>query len=93
MKNYEVFNRQWNADLVVKKVGIKPKKFRGFKKLKRFLLFPYLYVNKYLDKKDSYDQNKPVEKLKKKSIYLKLKLGPARPKVIKKTRVSPKIWK
>ncbi|CAK68968.1 unnamed protein product (macronuclear) [Paramecium tetraurelia] len=83
LKNYEVFNRQWNADLVVKKLGIKLKKFRGFKKLKRYLLFPYLYVNKYLDKKDSNDQNKPVEKSKKKR--------PTRPKVIKKTRVSPKI--
>ncbi|CAD8064795.1 unnamed protein product [Paramecium sonneborni] len=81
LKNYEVFNRQWNADLVVKKLVQKQKKFRGFKKLKRFLLFPFLYVNKYLDKRDLSDPNKPVEKPKKKR--------PARPKVIKKSRVSP----
>ncbi|CAD8159990.1 unnamed protein product [Paramecium pentaurelia] len=83
LKNYEVFNRQWNADQVVKKLVQKQKKFRGFKKLKRFLLFPFLYVNKYLDKKDQGDLFKPTEKPKKKR--------PTRPKVIKKTRVSPKI--
>lgn len=58
MKNYEIFNRLWNVDIVIKRIVNKPKKFRGFKKLKRFLLFPFIYVSKYLDKRDANDPTK-----------------------------------
>ncbi|CAD8158911.1 unnamed protein product [Paramecium pentaurelia] len=82
LKNYEIFNRQWNVDLVVKKTSQKPRKFRGLKKLKRYLLFPYLFINKYIDRKDTNDPNKTLEKSKRKR--------PSKPKAIKKTRVTPK---
>ncbi|CAD8074512.1 unnamed protein product [Paramecium sonneborni] len=82
LKNYEIFNRQWNVDIVVKKTTSKPKKFRGLKKLKRYLLYPYLFINKYLDQKDLNDGSKTLDKSKRKR--------PTKPKVNKKSRVIPK---
>ncbi|CAD8145417.1 unnamed protein product [Paramecium octaurelia] len=82
LKNYEIFNRQWNVDLVVKKTSAKPRKFRGLKKLKRYLLFPFMFINKYLDRKDQIDPCKTQEKSKRKR--------PLKPKAIKKNRVTPK---
>ncbi|CAD8069969.1 unnamed protein product [Paramecium sonneborni] len=82
LKNYEIYCRQWNVDTVVKKITSKPKKIRGLKRLKRYLIFPYLFINKYLDRKDQNDINKTLDKSKRKRS--------TKPKVNKKSRITPK---